>query len=71
MSISTKMSTLSPDPVIAYFEVVLYKKLSDEHENLPGLIIWGLEVEYARNINLISIPCYDLLRLLLESETHL
>ena len=39
-SIFTTMSTLSPDPVIAYFEVGWYKEVSNEHENLSGLTIW-------------------------------
>ena len=70
MSIFTKMPTLSTDPVIAYFRVVRYKKLSNDFENLSGLIIWGLEIDYAINVNLISIACNDLWRVFLESGTH-
>ena len=50
MSIFTK----SPEPFIAYFEVVWYKILINEHENVSGFKIWGQQVDYARNVNLIS-----------------
>ena len=49
MLIFTKCQLYPPDPVIVYFEVVWYKKLSNERENLPGLIIWVLQVDYTRN----------------------
>ena len=48
------MSTLSPDPVIAYFEVVWGKELNNEHENLSGMTIWRLQVDFARRVNFIS-----------------
>ena len=56
-SIFTKMSTLSSDPVIAYFEVVWHKELSNEHQNLSGLTIYVLQVDFARIVNFISISC--------------
>ena len=56
-SIFTKISTLSPDHVIAYFEVVWYKELNYEHENLSGLTILGLQVGFARIVNFIFIRC--------------
>ena len=64
------MSTLSPEPVIVYFEVVWYKELRNELENLSGLTIRDLQVDYARIIN-ISILCNDVLRVFLQSGTHL
>ena len=38
-SILTKMSTLSPYPVIAYCKVFWYQELSNEHENWSGSTI--------------------------------
>ena len=69
-SIFTKLSTLSPDSVIAYLEVVWNKELSNEFENLSGLTIWG-QVDFARIVNFISIPCNGILRLFRASRIHL
>ena len=41
--------------MVKYFEVVRYVKLSNEYKNLSGLTIWGLQVDYTRNVNMISI----------------
>ena len=71
MSILTKISTSSPDPVIACFWVVWYQELSNEHENLSGSTIRGLEVDFARIVNFISIPCNGILRVFIVSGTHL
>ena len=62
MSIFTKMLISSPDPVIAYSEVVWYKEPSNEYENMSGLTIQGLKVYYNRNFKCISIPFNDLLK---------
>ena len=70
-SIFTRMSTLSSDPVIAYFQVVWYKELSNEYENLSGLTIWDLQVDFARIVNFISISCNGILKVFMVSGTHL
>ena len=43
----TKLSTLSPHPVIAYFGVFRYHELRNEHEIFSGLTIYGLDVGFA------------------------
>ena len=70
-SIFTEMSTLSHDPVIAYFEVVWYEGLNNEYIYLSGLTIYSLQIDYARNVNFISVPCNNLSRVFLEAGTHL
>ena len=55
-SIFTKLSTSTPDHVIACFEVVWYTELSSEQETLSELNIQRLQVDYARIDNFLTIP---------------
>ena len=53
------------------FLVFWIEERSNEHENLSGPTIWGLQVDFARIVNFISISSDGILRVFIVSGTHL
>ena len=51
-SIFEKESIFSPGPVIANLVVIRYQQFNNEQENLSGLTIEGLHVDFGKNVNL-------------------